>query len=111
MIELTDEELELILEHRRKSTKQYIPVKRGYLKHNLYTSLTSREGAITEDKLKTYIEKFKKSFTIDAKKGDEFLCYKYDDKEIWSDVNSNYEISGESWLSENLENIQSIEHE
>lgn len=112
-MELTQEEIELVLNFRKEKELK-TPTKTGILKHDLY--IVEYKGVnyklVTENMFQSLFEEFKNSFEVALKKGTKFVCRTRYDFEEWDEVEmEDVEIwdstpRSKEWAEEHLENIE-----
>lgn len=113
MINLTSEEEQLILEHRKNKEKNSVK-KIGVLKHDLFTYIENKSPMIdydyenlTDREVKERCLKFETCFELCAPKGTKFICYTDDGEECWyDDENLGFVELSSDWARKHLENIR-----
>lgn len=113
IMNLTKEEEQIILEHRKKQKESEIQ-KTGILKENLFIfegALSSclngkwLFGLVEKDQI---IKNFKSGFKLIVKAGSIFDCYIDNGHEQWYDREYGLEGLPESWANSHLKNIKAV---
>lgn len=109
LVELTEEEIELVLKHR-ETERGKCPIKSGKLKHDLFSGFKEVKlpcWHLTREELDQAFKEYKP--TILEKTDALFLCYFQDGAEWWYDTTSG-KFAGmtASWAEEHLIDIKPI---
>jgi hypothetical protein len=119
---LTEQEIKLILENRRKENETY-PKRVGVLKHNLYlvnygesrfvydfTEIITAKGFFSKEDILDILREIKEEFLSDTQipKGTKFESYVVDGSEYWRNEDGVLYDMDSEWASENLINIKTV---
>ena len=114
--EMSPKELRALADQK----EQNLPVKEGFLKHNLYYLEDVNEyfyyddydfGLVTDEQKTQVIKNLKPNFKLVIPKGTRFECVIINNTEIWcEDHVNNWGVrdASKTWAKEHLENIREI---